>query len=278
LDKYLTIRVPRRLVKAALVLTIVGAVIAPIAVSASHQFTDVPDTEIFHDNIAWLADADITRGCNPPTNDQFCPDDNVTRGQMAAFMQRLAEAKVVDAATAVTAESATTADSATTAGDSDTLDGLDGNELSRVAYAVSTGNAFVGDGLTSGTILTTSITAPIDGFLIMSASSDVFSNSADDRMGCRLEIDGTVVPSSRRTFMINFTAGVNQEEDCHSETVVPVMTGDHTIDFVTNGTPAAGIVYDESALWVLFVPFDGAGNPPTDFTINSSRETETANN
>jgi hypothetical protein len=30
----------------------------------------------------------ITVGCNPPANDLFCPKDNVTRGQMAAFMRR----------------------------------------------------------------------------------------------------------------------------------------------------------------------------------------------
>ena len=35
-----------------------------------------------------LAQAGITRGCNPPTNDRFCPTDFVTRGQMAAFLRR----------------------------------------------------------------------------------------------------------------------------------------------------------------------------------------------
>ncbi len=30
----------------------------------------------------------ITKGCNPPVNDQFCPNSNVTRGQMAAFLHR----------------------------------------------------------------------------------------------------------------------------------------------------------------------------------------------
>jgi hypothetical protein len=125
MERYLTIRVPKRLLKAILVVTIVGAVIAPIAVSASHTFTDVTDANVFHDQITWLADAGVTKGCNPPTNDMFCPGANVTREQMAAFMKRLAEAKVVDAATAVNADHATTADSATTAGDAGTLDGRD---------------------------------------------------------------------------------------------------------------------------------------------------------
>ncbi|MFQ5518053.1 MAG: Ig-like domain-containing protein, partial [Acidimicrobiia bacterium] len=32
--------------------------------------------------------AGITRGCNPPANDSYCPDDTVARGQMAAFLVR----------------------------------------------------------------------------------------------------------------------------------------------------------------------------------------------
>ena len=42
----------------------------------------------FITNILWLAEAGITKGCNPPTNDNFCPDDPVTRAQMAAFLHR----------------------------------------------------------------------------------------------------------------------------------------------------------------------------------------------
>ncbi len=36
----------------------------------------------------WLAQEGITLGCNPPANDRFCPDQSVTRGQMAAFLVR----------------------------------------------------------------------------------------------------------------------------------------------------------------------------------------------
>ena len=35
-----------------------------------------------------LAAAGITRGCNPPANDRYCPDGKVTREQMAAFLNR----------------------------------------------------------------------------------------------------------------------------------------------------------------------------------------------
>jgi hypothetical protein len=84
-----------------LVLTgLVTALISvPAAVWASHQFTDVPNSHTFHNAIDWMADNGITVGCNPPANNQYCPDDNVSRGQMAAFMKRLAENQVVNAAT-----------------------------------------------------------------------------------------------------------------------------------------------------------------------------------
>ncbi len=42
----------------------------------------------FVGDIVWLADEGITKGCNPPVNDMFCPNDRVTRGQMAAFLVR----------------------------------------------------------------------------------------------------------------------------------------------------------------------------------------------
>jgi len=60
----------------------------PIAVWAADRFSDVPDSNVFHNDIGWLADAGITLGCNPPTNDRYCPNDSVTRGQMAAFLHR----------------------------------------------------------------------------------------------------------------------------------------------------------------------------------------------
>ncbi len=43
---------------------------------------------VFENDIESLATAGITKGCNPPANTNFCPDENVTRGQMAAFLVR----------------------------------------------------------------------------------------------------------------------------------------------------------------------------------------------
>ncbi|MPZ51679.1 MAG: ExeM/NucH family extracellular endonuclease [Acidimicrobiia bacterium] len=61
----------------------------PTTVPGSHPgFDDVPDDHLFHDDIQWLAEEGITIGCNPPANTLFCPADRVTRGQMAAFLNR----------------------------------------------------------------------------------------------------------------------------------------------------------------------------------------------
>ena len=46
------------------------------------------DDSVFQTAIEALAASGITEGCNPPANDRFCPDDPVTRGQMAAFLRR----------------------------------------------------------------------------------------------------------------------------------------------------------------------------------------------
>jgi hypothetical protein len=43
---------------------------------------------VFEADIEWMAATGITRGCNPPANNRFCPDTIVTRGQMAAFLVR----------------------------------------------------------------------------------------------------------------------------------------------------------------------------------------------
>jgi hypothetical protein len=46
------------------------------------------DASIFESEIDKLATAGVTKGCNPPVNDEFCPESYVTRGQFAAFLYR----------------------------------------------------------------------------------------------------------------------------------------------------------------------------------------------
>jgi len=50
-------------------------------------FTDIGNS-VFANDIRWIAQQGITKGCNPPANSRYCPNDYVTRGQMAAFFTR----------------------------------------------------------------------------------------------------------------------------------------------------------------------------------------------
>lgn len=55
---------------------------------AEGGFTDVPQGSRHAQDIATLAANGITKGCNPPANDRFCPGGTVTRAQMASFLVR----------------------------------------------------------------------------------------------------------------------------------------------------------------------------------------------
>ena len=55
--------------------------------SSQNRFVD-DNGHIFESAINRLAAAGITAGCNPPTNNRFCPDQRITRDQMATFLTR----------------------------------------------------------------------------------------------------------------------------------------------------------------------------------------------
>ncbi len=50
-------------------------------------FADTADS-MFRSDIDRLATAGVTKGCDPPDNDRFCPNDPVLRDQMASFLAR----------------------------------------------------------------------------------------------------------------------------------------------------------------------------------------------
>jgi hypothetical protein len=55
--------------------------------TANDHFID-DEGHMFEEAINRLAESGITRGCNPPENDRFCPDREMTRGEMAAMLVR----------------------------------------------------------------------------------------------------------------------------------------------------------------------------------------------
>lgn len=80
---------PPRRTRIAIAVATIAVLLVPAAAWAGHQFTDVSNSNIFHADIDWMRDNGVTRGCNPPSNSRYCPDDLVTREQMAAFLHRL---------------------------------------------------------------------------------------------------------------------------------------------------------------------------------------------
>jgi hypothetical protein len=73
---------------AASLLLVVGVALAILPPGG----TFVDDNGNVHEgNIEAIAAEGITLGCNPPTNDRYCPTNAVTRGQMAAFLNRAFE-------------------------------------------------------------------------------------------------------------------------------------------------------------------------------------------
>jgi len=90
MSKTPTIRIRARWLTYLLVVVLTAAVVAPATAFAAGKFTDVPDSNTFHGDISWLANAGVTKGCNPPADTLYCPNGNVSRAQMAAFLRRFA--------------------------------------------------------------------------------------------------------------------------------------------------------------------------------------------
>jgi len=67
------------------VVVVTAAVVAPSTAYATHVFSDVEDGSVHAPGIEYVADKGITTGCTPTT---YCPNNPVTRAQMATFLFR----------------------------------------------------------------------------------------------------------------------------------------------------------------------------------------------
>ncbi|GIG54703.1 S-layer homology domain-containing protein [Demequina activiva] len=76
-----------RLIATAALAAVVAAVGATAPAAAASTFPDVPDSHPFQEHISWLADTGVTYGYS---NGDFGPADTVRRGQMAAFLYKVA--------------------------------------------------------------------------------------------------------------------------------------------------------------------------------------------
>jgi hypothetical protein len=165
------------------------ASLAVLAVSvgalALAEFGDVPDGHIHEDGIEFAVDAGITVGCGDGSN--YCPDDPVTRAQMATFMHRLSG-------------NAPGSDPSVNAA---TLDGLSVDEV-RAGVALETHADELGanvnlDGATSNAsaeqVLSVSGLSAGE-YVVMGQALGSSSGTDGSRLICRLSVDGSQVSES----------------------------------------------------------------------------------
>ena len=192
--------------RSALIIVVVGLITAiPIGVYASHQFNDVPNDHTFHSAIDWLADTGITAGCNPPANDEFCPDDPVNRGQMATFLKRFHDRFITGGGGAV---------------------GV-GLTHRLIGDPPNTGNGIV-DGLTLN------LRVPASGVLVVEGSVDMRNPTEPDAFFCGVNAGGS--PSMAQTDswrLVDLTSAVG--DTCSTKTVGLITPGNYVARIVLSG-------------------------------------------
>jgi len=139
----------------------------------------------------------------------------------------------------------------------DKIDDRHANELNRVAFQKLNDSNL---GSADGTAAATTINAPTRGFLVIEASSNVFNAQQNDPLvQCLFEVDNGADDPSRRFMQLN--KDLNEEEDCSTNTVVPVDAGNHSVDLEARDV-GSGTNFDQTTLSAVFVPFDKNGDIP----------------
>ena len=134
-----------------------------------------------------------------------------------------------------------------------TLNGLPANGLIRVASNFSNLNqAKKGQ----GTVISTKITAPTAGRIVIQASSGLWS-TADEFAYCTLQVDDVGVGGSGRNIQTRI-GNVHPDVVCATGGVVAVGPGEHTIDLESQGADP-DVSYSHPSLTAIFTPFGADG-------------------
>jgi hypothetical protein len=208
----------------------------------------VDDTNTFHDDISWLADAGVTLGCNPPANANFCPEDNVTRGQMSAFMRRFAAYLGAEDGTVSNAD------------DAQTLAGFTPPQLVNVTGNPAGSGLVTLNSFTNASIQQISVNAPVDGYLMIQTST-AYLDTDDSLVLQWLQLDATTCSNSSASvagvgFAYGGTSATTRYNTVSVGAVIAATAGDHTLiacarEFSSNGDPQ----YYPPTVQVMFSPF-----------------------
>ncbi len=159
--------------RGAFLIALALLLVIPAAAFAGSVFNDVDDTDTHIDGITFVKDSGVSVGCD--TNNNYCPQDNVTRAQMATFMYRLSgnDPATPPSVVAKSAETAGTAGTADAADDSALLAGAGPlqytTQIDGIACADASGCADA-TGSTLTEILQLPISVPANGVAALSYS------------------------------------------------------------------------------------------------------------
>ncbi len=240
---------PRRRPRRALPLVLAALLVAlvPLATLAA-GFTDLNPGSPHNGNIAAIAAAGITTGCNPPDYTQYCPNDYVTREQMASFLARTAglggNPPVANARNA------------------DTVGGYAASALSRVAFSstslTDTFPAYIDTDLVRVTL---TIPGPAPQAVVVDGSFRAFGQDSGGYIVTYLrQDDGQLVGDLTYPYLTNTSAaGISAS----ASWVFVAAPGTHTYTLGTIAFSTAGPLKPAATQLIATThPFGGDGSAP----------------
>lgn len=256
----------RRLFARFAPLGIVALLVAllPLSLLAANPFTDLNPGSVHNANIDAIFNAGITTGCDPGI--AYCPNDNVTREEMASFLARTAglgaNPPVANAKTALKLE--TTPVGATS---------YAANELVRVARNSRDSGEPTGINATTLTeYFTVNITTPTSGFVYLTGSVEIL-NPAAVACTAQMRLRHAAVESPQAFTTLN-PASLNYETLTQTY-IFPVSgAGVKTLamDVAYYATPTVGCTLNffDPTLTALYVPFGSTGAETLETTGSAS--------
>lgn len=196
----------------------------PLVALASDLFTDVPDSHTFHDPIRAIALAGITTGCGAGI---YCPDENVTREQMAGFLHRGMGRVAGDTGSSITVPAA-----------------------SLVTVAETT----ITPGLPAGAL------PGANGFLMVNGSVTLYEGNPDEcicSISVRVYVNNVAVPGTQYVFLPENT--LFESGSAAISVVLPITMGAKTVSLRVNEYQGNESLVAYASMTALYVPFGANG-------------------
>lgn len=175
--------------KALAGLIVAGAVMAPVAAFAVAGFDDVPAGHTHEDGIQWVKDSGVTAGCSPT---EYCPDDSVTRAQMATFMHRLSGH----------------ASGISPSVDADSVDGLDAAQIKPFASATGSSAGIYSGAFSPVPGASVTVELPAEGVIEAEFSAETACSGGTGWCTAQILVDGSPIdPDVDTDFAFDSTDG-----------------------------------------------------------------------